>query len=259
MNDATEATVSATPSKTDAPASAKKAVNGSSKKKSSAVPEHKSKKLNRKKSKPVMRLDAKPGELYLARMKGHQPWPSIVCDEEMIPEVLLKSRPITAALPDGTYKREEYASGGKREHERTFPVMFLYTNEFAWILNTDLHPSTPEECAEAVGKAKAKGLAEAYKVAAEGHSLEHFKGLLKEHEDFLEAEAAERAEREAEKEAKKAAKERRKSEAATTAADEMDVDDDKPKSKKRKKEAGNDEDGKVRTPHTQGHANTNLR
>ena len=107
------------------PAPAKKAPNGSAKKKAAGVPEHKSKKLNKKKSKPVLRLDAQPGELYLARMKGHQAWPSIICDEEMLPQSLLSSRPVTTALADGTFKKPEYAPGGKREAERTFPVMFL--------------------------------------------------------------------------------------------------------------------------------------
>ena len=107
------------------PSTTKKASNGSSKKKSSAVPEHKSKKLNRKKSKPALRLDAKPGEMYLARLKGHQPWPSIICSEDMLPEVLLNTRPITTPQPDGTFKKPEYADGGKRAYERTFPIMFL--------------------------------------------------------------------------------------------------------------------------------------
>ena len=107
------------------PMSSRKAGSTSAKKKSSAIPEHKSKKLNRKKSKPALRLDAKPGEMYLARLKGHQPWPSIICDEEMLPHVLLNSRPITTAQPDGTFKKPEYAEGGKRAHERTFPIMFL--------------------------------------------------------------------------------------------------------------------------------------
>ena len=106
-------------------ASAKKASNGSSKKRSSAVPEHKSRKLNKKKSKVTLNLEAKPGDLYLARMKGHPWWPAIICDEEMLPTVLLNSRPVTTALPDGTYKKPEYADGGKREGERTFPIMFL--------------------------------------------------------------------------------------------------------------------------------------
>jgi len=107
------------------PSTSKKANNGSSKKKSSVIPEHKSKKLNRKKSRPALRLDAKPGEMYLARLKGHQPWPSIICSEDMLPNVLLNSRPITTAQPDGTFKKPEYADGGKRAHERTFPVIFL--------------------------------------------------------------------------------------------------------------------------------------
>ena len=108
------------------PASSKKKTgHGSSKKKSSAIPEHKTKKLNKKKSKPALRLDAKPGQLYLARLKGHQPWPSIICDEEMLPEILLSSRPITTAQPDGTFKKPEYEDGGKRAYERTFPIMFL--------------------------------------------------------------------------------------------------------------------------------------
>ena len=100
-------------------------ISASSKKKSSAVPEHKSKKLNKKKSKPLTNLDAQPGQYYFARMKGHPPWPSIICDEEMLPLSLLTTRPVTAALPDGSFKKADYADGGKRAYERTFPVMFL--------------------------------------------------------------------------------------------------------------------------------------
>lgn len=46
----------------------------------------------------------------------------------MLPKSLLDTRPVTAQRPDGTY-REDYAEGGKRAHERTFPVMFFETNE----------------------------------------------------------------------------------------------------------------------------------
>lgn len=108
------------------PASTRVTTNGSTKKKSSAVPEHRSKKLNKKKSKPTLRLDAEPGQLYLARLKGHPAWPSMICDEEMLPASLLKSRPITTAQPDGSFKKPDYAEGGKRAAERTFPIMFLY-------------------------------------------------------------------------------------------------------------------------------------
>ena len=108
------------------PAASKKApASSSSKKKSSGVPEHKTKKLNRKKSKMELHLECQPGELYLARMKGHPAWPSIICDEDMLPIQLLNTRPVTTALPDGTFKKPEYADGGKRAHERTFPIMFL--------------------------------------------------------------------------------------------------------------------------------------
>lgn len=112
---------------TATPASAKKA-NGK-RKSFSGVPEHKTKKLNKKKSAAkLLNLDAKPGEYYLARFKGYAPWPSIICDEEMLPAQLLNSRPVTTKQVDGTY-REPYADGGKKVNERTFPVMFLYTNE----------------------------------------------------------------------------------------------------------------------------------
>lgn len=107
------------------PASSKKAKAGPAKKKGSAIPEHKSKKLNKKKSRPMTNLDARPGEYYFARMKGHPPWPSIICDEEMLPRSLIDTRPVTTKLPDGTYKKPEYADGGKRAYERTFPIMFL--------------------------------------------------------------------------------------------------------------------------------------
>ena len=108
------------------PASKRKSTtNGSSKKKSSGVPEHKTKKLNRKKSKADLHLNCQPGELYLARMKGHPPWPSVICDNPMLPQSLIKTRPVTTAQEDGTFKKPEYADGGKRAHERTFPIMFL--------------------------------------------------------------------------------------------------------------------------------------
>lgn len=92
------------------------------------VPEHKSKKLNKKKSMPVLHLNCKPGEYYWARLKGYPPWPSIVCDESMLPETLLGTRPVSTARPDGSI-RADFDEGGKNAKERTFPIMFLYTNE----------------------------------------------------------------------------------------------------------------------------------
>ena len=109
-------------------ASSKKQANGK-RKSASGVPEHKNKKLNKKKSQPKLtHLDAQPGDYYFARLKSYPPWPSIVCDEEMLPRSLLSTRPVTTKQEDGTYK-EAYADGGKKTNERTFPVMFLHTNE----------------------------------------------------------------------------------------------------------------------------------
>ena len=93
------------------------------------VPEHKIKKLNKKQSKQkITHLDAQPGDYFFARLKSYPPWPSIVCDEEMLPNSLLSTRPVTTKREDGTY-RPDYADGGKKVSERTFPVMFLHTNE----------------------------------------------------------------------------------------------------------------------------------
>jgi hypothetical protein len=86
-------------------------------------------KLNRKKSQTrITHLDAKPGQYYLARLRSYAPWPSIICDEEILTESFLETRPVTAMQKDGTYKGD-YADGGRRTHERTFPVLFLQSYE----------------------------------------------------------------------------------------------------------------------------------
>ena len=101
---------------------------GSAKRKSTGGSENRSKLSRKKSTTRITHLHAKPGEYYLARLRSFPPWPSIVCDEEILPQTLLTTRPVTAMRPDGTY-RDDYADGGKRAHERTFPVMFLETNE----------------------------------------------------------------------------------------------------------------------------------
>lgn len=94
------------------------------------VPEHKGKKAQAKrKSMPAnLNLDAKPGQFYWARLKGYPPWPSVICDESMLPEVLLASRPVSTSRPDGSI-REDFVEGGKNARDRTYPIMFLSTNE----------------------------------------------------------------------------------------------------------------------------------
>jgi hypothetical protein len=49
-------------------------------------------------------------------------------DEEMLPESLLASRPVSTTRADGSL-RDDFKEGGKNAKERTFPVMFLATNE----------------------------------------------------------------------------------------------------------------------------------
>lgn len=128
----------------------------------------------------------------------------------------------------------------------------------AWIPNTQLTPITPAECKDVSPKNKAKGLIEAYKVAAEGHDLAYFKQMLSDHEaaiqqEIEEEEAAEAAKaaakaekeaaKEAAKEAKKAAgKSKRKSKGPDTDVEMEDADDSKKAktSKKRKNETDGD-------------------
>lgn len=89
----------------------------------------KSKKLNKKASKArILHLDAQPGDHYFVKLKGFPQWPVIICDDDMLPQSLIKSRPVTAKRADGTY-RDDYADGAKKAADRTFPVMYLHTNE----------------------------------------------------------------------------------------------------------------------------------
>lgn len=92
------------------------------------MPEHKGKKLNKKKSMPTLHLECQPGDFYWARLKGYPPWPAVICDESMLPETLLATRPVSTARPDGSL-RDDFKEGGKNAKERTFPIMFMHTNE----------------------------------------------------------------------------------------------------------------------------------
>lgn len=95
----------------------------------SGAGEAKGKALNRKGSKAKLNFkDAKPGDHFLVKLKGFPPWPAIVCTEDMLPDVLRNNRPVSAARADGTYT-DAYADGGKRSQDRTFPMMYLFTNE----------------------------------------------------------------------------------------------------------------------------------
>ncbi|KAF2830996.1 hypothetical protein CC86DRAFT_442879 [Ophiobolus disseminans] len=203
---------------------ATKKLNG--KRKSGAgVPEHKKKTPAKgKKKAPELRLNVSPGEMYMVAMRGYQPWPIIICDEEMLPESLLSKRPVSAKRIDGTY-REDFLEGGKNAKDRRYPVMFLGTNEFAWQVNTELLDFSLEDVQKDVetgkqGK-KNKALWEAYQTAAEGHELAHFKQVLANHEAAMLQDVEQREQKEKEKADKAEKSAKRKS---TAAADSEDVE-----------------------------------
>ncbi|KAK5124281.1 hypothetical protein LTR85_001984 [Meristemomyces frigidus] len=243
------------------PASGKK----EKRKSTGGIPEHKSKKLNKKKSMINLNLDCKPGEFYWARLKGYPPWPAIICDEQMLPESLLASRPVSTARPDGSL-RADFQEGGKNAKERTFPIMFLSTNEFSWMINTSLTPLKPEECKTMPKTKMTKALQNAYKLAAEDKDLAYYKSVLAQWQEEEKKWAEEYAEREAEQarlaeerakateealkeEEEEAAKKEKKKKAPRKSkggSEDVEMEDAEPpkSSKKRKKETESDAEGK---------------
>ncbi|KAK0345603.1 hypothetical protein LTR33_003292 [Friedmanniomyces endolithicus] len=205
----------------------------------SGVPEHKIKKLNKKKSMPTLNLDCKPGEFYWARLKGYPPWPAIICDEQMLPESLLASRPVSTSRPDGSL-RDDFKAGGKNARERTFPIMFLSTNEFSWMINTALTPLDPKECLEKPKAKMTKALQDAYKLGSEDHPMEYYKKLLNLWQEEEQKFAKEAAEHEAE--AARVAEEKKAQDAENVAKVETEEATDKKKKKAPRKSKGGDDD-----------------
>ncbi|KAK4449481.1 PWWP domain-containing protein 2 [Podospora aff. communis PSN243] len=218
------APAAATPGKAKTPA----------KRKSVGAADAKGKKLNKKASKArILHLDAQPGDHYFVKLKGFPQWPVIICDEDMLPHSLLRSRPVTAKRADGTY-RDDYADGAKKAGDRTFPVMYLHTNEFGWVPNSDLIDLDPATVMDVKMDKMRKDLQVAYELASHNHPLSHYKELLQQYqEDLMEQEKA--------KEAKAAAKATPKGKKAKATVDEdgdvdmddaADEDDAAPKEKK---------------------------
>lgn len=116
--------------------------------------------------------------------------------------------------------------------------------------NTELTQLTKESVTEPSEKGKSKVLLLAYQKAAEQRDLAHFKEMLVDHQRAIQ----EDQEAQAVREAKKASKAKRKSMDSSAQAVEVvdmeideEVDDAKPKSKKRKKDIESDAgDEKVR-------------
>jgi len=197
------------------------------------------KSLNKKASKAKMtHLDAKPGDHFLVKLKGFPEWPAIICDESMLPHALLNTRPVTAKRADGTYA-EAYADGGKRAQDRNYPVMFLQTNEFAWVVNTAL-TELDSEIAEkrAQGPKVRKDLKLAFELATAQHDIDYYKGVLEEHEkERIAAQEAAAAAAATPKKSKKKNKGGEEDEDVDMADADASV---KSKTKKRKAEDGSD-------------------
>ncbi|GKT42166.1 PX domain-containing protein [Colletotrichum spaethianum] len=204
---------------TDADAADATADKSKSRRRSSGVPEHKGKKLSKKASKAkFFHTNAQPGDHFLVKLKGYPQWPVIVCDEEMLPETLLKSRPVTARRADGTY-REDYADGGKRQNDRTFPVMYLRTNEFGWVPNSALQELSSDKATELLtDKVKKIELRDAFELAIEQHPLDYYKDELQKYQDEL-------AQKQAAKDARDAAKKNKKKAPAVIEDEDVDMDD----------------------------------
>jgi len=178
----------------------------------------KAKKLNKKASKPrLLHLDANPGDHYFVKLKGFPQWPVIICDEDMLPASLLKSRPVTAKRADGTY-REDYADGGKNVADRTFPVMYLHTNEFGWVPNTELIELDPATVLDVKMDKMRKTLQAAHHLAAEHHPLSYYKEVLQNYQEEL-------IEQEKAKAAKAATPKGKKSKAVSEDDEDVEMED----------------------------------
>ncbi|POR31840.1 PWWP domain-containing protein 3 [Tolypocladium paradoxum] len=239
---APEAEAEAAPPAAAAATPASKAKGGRRK---SAAGESKAKALNRKGSKArLTHTDAQPGDHFLVKLKGFPAWPAIICDESMLPQALIISRPVSAARQDGTYA-EAYADGGKRVHDRSFPVMYLYTNEFGWVQNTALSELTAEKAKDTITEKMRKDLKAAFELAAEHNAVEHYKEILK---NFQEEQLAqEQAKLEAAVTPKKSTKGKGKPADEDEDADMEDADT-APKSTKSKKRKAEDDTSTPQRP-----------
>ncbi|KAK4158130.1 hypothetical protein C8A00DRAFT_28842 [Chaetomidium leptoderma] len=178
----------------------------------------KGKKLNKKASRPrMLHLDAEPGDHYFVKLKGHPQWPVIICDEDMLPASLLKTRPVTAKRADGTY-REDYADGGKNVADRTFPVMYLHTNEFGWVPNIELIKLDPATVLDVKLDKMRKTLQAAHHLASKDHPLSYYKEVLQNYQEEL-------IEQEKAKAAKAATPKGKKTKAVSEEDEDVDMED----------------------------------
>lgn len=194
----------------------------------------KGKKLNKKGSRAaILHIDAKPGDHYFIKLKGFPQWPCVICDEDMLPHALIKTRPVSAARPDGEY-REDYADGGKRAPDRSFPIMYLATNEFGWVSNKDLIDLDPATVQDLINPKMRKDLVLAHQIASEQHDLDYYKEVLQQfQEELIEKQKAAEAKAVAAATPKKAKKQSKPS-AEDEDVEMEDVDDETAPTKAKK-------------------------
>lgn len=71
--------------------------------------------------------DAEAGEDWLALKDGREPWPVVICSEEMIEMFFSdKPRPENARRADGTW-RKDFRPRGDLTGQKCFPAMYLGT------------------------------------------------------------------------------------------------------------------------------------
>lgn len=71
--------------------------------------------------------DAEAGEYWLALKDGRDPWPVVICSEEMIEMFFSDTpRPENARRADGTWRRE-FRPRGDLTGQKCFPAMYLGT------------------------------------------------------------------------------------------------------------------------------------
>jgi hypothetical protein len=64
-----------------------------------------------------------PGQYVMAKMRSYPPWPAIVLNQELLPEVLLKP------IGTGRVKNRSLESVGSAAWHTQYPIMFMGTHE----------------------------------------------------------------------------------------------------------------------------------
>ena len=90
-------------------------------------------------------LDAEAGELWLSSKKDEDPWPVVICDEEMLQILAKGKRPLNARQEDGNW-RKDYCPGGDLADQRCFPTMRLGTMQL-WVTSpSDKYSLMANQC-----------------------------------------------------------------------------------------------------------------